>query len=61
MTNKQSHNLQADNIEAAVKDTYKEMASEMDRLEKKIKDNPLQSVGIAFVSGLVLSYLLKRR
>ena len=38
MTNKQSHNLQADNIEAAVKDTYKEMASEMDRLEKKIKD-----------------------
>lgn len=61
MTNKHSHDLQADSIETAVKDACKEMSGEIDRLEKKIKDNPLQSVGIAFVSGLVLSYLLKRR
>lgn len=48
-------------IGTVAKDTYEGMIGELDKLESKIKDNPIQSVGIAFVSGLLLSYLLKRR
>lgn len=48
-------------LDTAIRDTYQGVAADVARLEEKIQEKPLQSVLIAFLSGILLSSLLKRR
>lgn len=48
-------------IDEAIDDVRHDAEKNFAGLEKKISDSPLQSIGIAFAAGLLVSYLLKRR
>ena len=47
-------------IDDAIGDARHNAEKELAGLEKKICESPLQSIGIAFAAGLLVSYLLKR-
>ena len=54
-------NEAGEKLESALRDVKKDALSEIGNIEKKIRENPVQSVAVAFAAGVFISYLLKRR